>query len=245
MLRRANGFYTYFAADIAYHRNKFAVRGFDKVINIWGADHHGHVARLKGAMDALGLDGTQASGHRAHAAGQARAGRRGGAYVQAHRQGHLALPTCSTRSRSTPAATSSTPSPIRQMDFDLGLAVREDSENPVYYVQYAHARICTPAARPWRRRAAPFPPRTRPTCTLLSGEHGAARSSRSLPASARRSRMAARDYDPEPHQPLSHASWPARSTASTPPAASRARRTTWRTPVCCSLLRPVRCSPTA
>ena len=49
MLRRANGFYTYFAADIAYHRNKFAVRGFDKVINVWGADHHGHVARLKGA----------------------------------------------------------------------------------------------------------------------------------------------------------------------------------------------------
>ena len=58
VLRRANGFYTYFAADIAYHRNKFAERGFDKVINVWGADHHGHVARLKGAMDALGLDGT-------------------------------------------------------------------------------------------------------------------------------------------------------------------------------------------
>ena len=58
VLRRANGFYTYFAGDIAYHRNKFAVRHFDKVINIWGADHHGHVARMKGAMDALGLDGT-------------------------------------------------------------------------------------------------------------------------------------------------------------------------------------------
>ena len=58
VLRRANGFYTYFAADIAYHRNKFAVRGFDKVINVWGADHHGHVARLKGALDALGLDGS-------------------------------------------------------------------------------------------------------------------------------------------------------------------------------------------
>ena len=57
VLRRANGFYTYFAADIAYHRNKFEQRGFDKVINVWGADHHGHVARLKGAMDALGLDG--------------------------------------------------------------------------------------------------------------------------------------------------------------------------------------------
>ena len=59
VLRRANGFYTCFAADIAYHRNKFAVRGFDKVINVWGADHHGHVARLKGALDALGLNGSE------------------------------------------------------------------------------------------------------------------------------------------------------------------------------------------
>ncbi len=78
VLRRANGFYTYFAADIAYHRNKFAVRGFDKVINIWGADHHGHVARLKGAMDALGLDGQHPVGHRADAAGEAGPRWRGG-----------------------------------------------------------------------------------------------------------------------------------------------------------------------
>ena len=56
VLRRANGFYTYFAADIAYHRNKFEKRGFDRVINIWGADHHGHVKRLQCALDALGLD---------------------------------------------------------------------------------------------------------------------------------------------------------------------------------------------
>ena len=58
VLRRANGFYTYFAADIAYHRNKFEKRGFDRVINIWGADHHGHVHRLQSALDALGLDGS-------------------------------------------------------------------------------------------------------------------------------------------------------------------------------------------
>ncbi|MBQ2911126.1 MAG: arginine--tRNA ligase, partial [Clostridia bacterium] len=57
VLMRGNGFYTYFAADIAYHREKIAKRGFEKVINIWGADHHGHVARLKAALDALGLDG--------------------------------------------------------------------------------------------------------------------------------------------------------------------------------------------
>ncbi len=58
VLRRANGFYTYFAADIAYHRNKLDVRGFDLAINIWGADHHGHVARLQAALDGLGLDGS-------------------------------------------------------------------------------------------------------------------------------------------------------------------------------------------
>ena len=59
VLIRANGHPTYFAADIAYHRNKFEKRGFDRVINIWGADHHGHVARLKGALDAIGLDGSR------------------------------------------------------------------------------------------------------------------------------------------------------------------------------------------
>ena len=58
VLRRANGFYTYFAADIAYHRNKLEVRGFDKAVNVWGADHHGHVARLQAALDGLGLDGS-------------------------------------------------------------------------------------------------------------------------------------------------------------------------------------------
>lgn len=58
VLRRGNGVYTYFAADIAYHRNKLQVRGFDKVINIWGADHHGHVARLQAALDGIGLDGS-------------------------------------------------------------------------------------------------------------------------------------------------------------------------------------------
>ena len=59
VLVRANGIPTYFAADIAYHYNKLAVRGFDKAIDVWGADHHGHVARMKGAMDAIGLDGNR------------------------------------------------------------------------------------------------------------------------------------------------------------------------------------------
>ena len=142
VLRRANGFYTYFAADIAYHRNKFAVRSFDKVINIWGADHHGHVARLKGAMDALGLDGQ----HRLDIVLMQ--------LVKLVRDGETVR-----MSKRTGKAISLTDlldeipvdacrwffnaKPETQMEFDLGLAVREDSENPVYYVQYAYARICT------------------------------------------------------------------------------------------------------
>ena len=142
VLRRANGFYTYVAADIAYHRNKFAVRGFDKVINIWGADHHGHVARLKGAMDALGLDGQ----HRLDIVLMQ--------LVKLVRDGETVR-----MSKRTGKAISLTDlldeipvdacrwffnaKPETQMEFDLGLAVREDSENPVYYVQYAYARICT------------------------------------------------------------------------------------------------------
>ena len=142
VLRRANGFYTYFAADIAYHRNKFAVRGFDKVINIWGADHHGHVARLKGAMDALGLNGTERLDIVLMQ------------LVKLMQDGEVVR-----MSKRTGKAVSLTDlldmvpvdacryffnaKPETQMDFDLGLAVREDSENPVYYVQYAHARICT------------------------------------------------------------------------------------------------------
>ena len=142
VLRRANGFYTYFAADIAYHRNKFAVRGFDKVINIWGADHHGHVARLKGAMDALGLDGE----HRLDIVlMQLVKLLRDGEVVRMSKRTGKAIslsdlldeiPVDAARWFFNSKAES-------QMDFDLGLAVRQDSENPVYYVQYAHARICT------------------------------------------------------------------------------------------------------
>ena len=142
VLRRANGFYTYFAADIAYHRNKFEKRGFDKVINVWGADHHGHVARLKGAMDALGLNGTEKLDIVLMQ------------LVKLVRDGEVVR-----MSKRTGKAISLTDlldeipvdacryffnaKPETQMEFDLGLAVREDAENPVYYVQYAHARICS------------------------------------------------------------------------------------------------------
>ena len=142
VLRRANGFYTYFAADIAYHRNKFADRGFDKVINVWGADHHGHVARLKGAMDALGLDGEnrldivlmQLVKLMSNGEEVRMSKRTGKAISLTDLLDEISVDAARYFFNSRPE------SPVV---FDLELAKRQDSENPVYYVQYAHARICT------------------------------------------------------------------------------------------------------
>lgn len=142
VLRRANGIYTYFAADIAYHRNKLEVRGFDRVINIWGADHHGHVARLKGALDALGLDGQ----HRLEIVLMqlVKLMRDGEVVRMSKRTGKaISLSDLLDEVPRDAARWFFNAKPDTQMDFDLGLAVREDSENPVYYVQYAHARICS------------------------------------------------------------------------------------------------------
>lgn len=142
VLVRQNGNPTYFAADIAYHRNKFAKRGFDICIDVWGADHHGHVARMKAAMDAVGLDGSQLDVVliqlvRLVKAGEVvRMSKRTGKAIQ------LAdlldeVPVDAARFLFNMREATS------QMDFDLDLAVQQDSQNPVYYVQYAHARICS------------------------------------------------------------------------------------------------------
>ena len=193
VLRRANGFYTYFAADIAYHRNKFAVRGFDKVINIWGADHHGHVARLKGAMDALGLDGE----NRLDIVLMQ--------LVKLVRDGEVVR-----MSKRTGKAISLTDlldeipvdacryffnaKPETQMEFDLGLAVREDSENPVYYVQYAHARICT-LLKNLAADGYTVPAASEVDFSLLSGDAEKALI-KQLAHYSEVVRLAARDYDP-------------------------------------------------
>ena len=135
VLRRANGFYT-------YHRNKLEVRGFDRAINIWGADHHGHVARLKGALDALGLDGQ----HRLEIVLMqlVKLMRDGEVVRMSKRTGKaISLGDLLDEIPVDAARWFFNSRPDTQMDFDLGLAVREDSENPVYYVQYAHARICS------------------------------------------------------------------------------------------------------
>ncbi len=142
VLVRANGNPTYFAADIAYHRNKFEKRGFDTCIDVWGADHHGHVARMKGAMDAVGLDGSKL-----HVVLMqlvrlmdngvlVKVSKRTGKAIQlADLLDEISVDAARFFFNLREANT--------QMDFDMGLAVREDSQNPVYYVQYAHARICS------------------------------------------------------------------------------------------------------
>ncbi|MBS5150696.1 MAG: arginine--tRNA ligase [Butyricicoccus pullicaecorum] len=143
VLRRANGFYTYFAADIAYHRNKFQTRGFDRVINIWGADHHGHVARLQRALDALGLHG---SDRLEIVLMQLVRMMQGGEVVRMSKRTGKSL-TLSDLLDEIPVDAArfffNSRAAETQMEFDLDLAVKQDSENPLYYVQYAHARICS------------------------------------------------------------------------------------------------------
>ena len=147
VLRRANGFYTYFAADIAYHRNKLEVRGFDLAVNVWGADHHGHVARLQAALDGLGLDGSNRLVvvlmqlvNLMQDGKPVRMSKRSGKAIALHDL--LDEINVDAARYFFNSRTSTSP-----LDFDLDLAVRQDSENPVYYVQYAHARICSLVAR--------------------------------------------------------------------------------------------------
>ena len=193
VLRRANGFYTYFAADIAYHRNKFEVRGFDKVINIWGADHHGHVARLKGAMDALGLDGE----HRLDIVLMqlVKLLRDGEVVRMSKRTGKaISLSDLLDEIPVDAARWFFNSKPESQMDFDLGLAVRQDSENPVYYVQYAHARICTMLTN-LAAEGLNVPACGEVDAALLSGscEQELIKQLSALPEEIR---LAARDYNP-------------------------------------------------
>ena len=142
VLVRANGFPTYFAADIAYHYNKFAVRGFDRVINVWGADHHGHVARLKGAMDAIGLDGSKLD---IVLMQLVRLMKDGKPYKMSKRTGKAISLTDLIEEVPVDAARFyfNMREPNSTFDFDLDLAIEQSSQNPVYYVQYAHARICS------------------------------------------------------------------------------------------------------
>ena len=139
VLVRANGNPTYFAADIAYHRNKF-LRGYDTLIDVWGADHHGHVARMKGAMDAVDMDGNNLNVVLMQLVRLVRDGeivrmsKRSGKAIQlSDLLDEVPVDAARFFFNQREANT--------QMEFDLGLAIEQSSSNPVYYVQYAHARI--------------------------------------------------------------------------------------------------------
>lgn len=138
---RGNGTPTYFAADIAYHRNKFE-RGFDRVINIWGADHHGHVARMKGAMSALGYDPENLQIIlmqlvRLIQNGEVvRMSKRSGQYITLRE-------LMDEVGKDAARFFFIMRDPDSTVEFDLDLAKAESSDNPVYYVQYAHARLCS------------------------------------------------------------------------------------------------------
>ncbi|MEN6390354.1 MAG: arginine--tRNA ligase [Syntrophomonas sp.] len=141
VLKRANGIPNYFAADIAYHLDKFK-RGFDWVINIWGADHHGHVARMKGAMQALGYDPAALE----ILLMQLVRLYRGGTLVRMSKRTGTTISLdelIEEVGRDAARFTFVMRSPDSHLDFDLELAKQKSLENPVYYVQYAHARICS------------------------------------------------------------------------------------------------------
>ncbi|MEG1719250.1 MAG: arginine--tRNA ligase [Clostridia bacterium] len=142
VLIRANGIPTYFAADIAYHRNKFLKRNFDKVINVWGADHHGHIARLKGALSSLGIDSDKLD---IVVMQLVRLISDGKPIKMSKRTGKAISLIDLLDETSVDAARYffNMRSSDSHFDFDLDLAVEKSSENPVYYVQYAYARICS------------------------------------------------------------------------------------------------------
>lgn len=142
VLVRANGIPTYFAADIAYHRNKLETRGFDLAVDIWGADHHGHVARMQGALDAVGAGGDKL---KVILMQLVRLTRDGEVVRMSKRTGKAItlvdlleeIPIDAVRFLFNMRE------PGSQMEFDLDLAVEQSAKNPVYYCQYAHARICS------------------------------------------------------------------------------------------------------
>ena len=142
VLVRTNGIPTYFAGDVAYHRNKFIVRKFDKVIDILGADHYGHVPRMKGAMAALGVK----SGSLEVIIMQlVRLIRNGKVTRMSKRRGQIFTLSDLIEEVGKDAARFffDLRSADTHLEFDLDLAVEKSNENPVYYVQYAHARICS------------------------------------------------------------------------------------------------------
>ncbi len=141
VVQRENGQYTYFASDIAYHLNKFE-RGFDRIINVWGADHHGYIARVKGALSALGMNPERLTIALVQFAVLYRDGKkasmstRAGEFVTLR---ELRNEVGNDAARFFYVMRKSD----QHLDFDLDLAKSQSNDNPVYYIQYAHARVCS------------------------------------------------------------------------------------------------------
>jgi len=141
VVQRENGQYTYFASDIAYHVEKYE-HGFDRVINVWGADHHGYIARVKGALQALGLDPDRLTIAMVQFAVLYRDGKkasmstRAGEFVTLR---ELRNEVGNDAARFFYVLRKSD----QHLDFDLDLAKSQSNDNPVYYIQYAHARVCS------------------------------------------------------------------------------------------------------
>ncbi|MDO4364114.1 MAG: arginine--tRNA ligase [Clostridia bacterium] len=142
VLIRANGIPTYIVPDIAYHYNKLVTRGYDKAIDVLGADHHGYIPRMKAALTALGLDADRLD---IVIMQMVRLVRNGETIKLSKRSGKAI--TLNTLLEEIPIDAArfffNLREPNSHFDFDLELAAKQSSENPVYYVQYAHARICS------------------------------------------------------------------------------------------------------
>jgi len=166
VLVRNNGLPTYFASDIAYHRNKFQKRGFDWVINLWGADHHGHVARMKAAVEAIGVDPSKLD---VVLFQLVRLFKNGEVARMSKRTGRaISLDDLLEEvGRDAARFIFNTKASGNHLDFDMDLAVKQSNENPVYYVQYAHARICS-MLRLLESEGVKVPPVSDVDLTLLS-----------------------------------------------------------------------------
>ena len=194
VLRRSNGFYTYYAVDVAYHRNKFIERGFDRVIDVWGADHHGHAVRFAATMKApaLGLENRKLD----FLIMQMVRLVRGDEVVKVSKRTGKALTLADLMDEIgvDPCRFFYNAKPDTHLEFDLDLAVRQDSENPVYYVQYAHARICTLlAALSEAGYAVPKAADADMSLCVTETERALIKQIAMLPEEIR---LAARDYDP-------------------------------------------------
>lgn len=192
VLRRSSGGYTYFAVDIAYHRNKFEVRGFDRVIDVLGADHHGHALRFKAGITALGIDNSRLDFLIMQLVQLLQDGKE--VKVSKRSGKSITLSDLLDEISVDAARFFFNSKPTSHLIFDLDLAVRQDSENPVYYVQYAHARICSLISRLAEEGAAvPGASGIDASLFTTTEEKALIKTMAQLPEEIR---MAARDYDP-------------------------------------------------